>query len=435
LFREVAVAGMFLLLLLMVPATQAVPLTSAAITSTVEVAGIYESTQSVSQHFWQNVSNGLYGQSTAAVFSTGLPLAHANATAVTVILTVVTPDELVARANVTQSSSVIYNYTVPYQVGLYGVVVNGSNLIEHTVNLSTVFGIAPSNGEYSLTVELTLDISYTQNLVATWAHYGNDSYSDTETVKAPSTGSLNFTSYIGGTGITIPFPVAMNLSTLKVYVGAKLFSNYQWTTGSVTVVPPNLAPSASETLQVWVQAAPIITGAIPVLTFSYYYSDGAGGEYSNVSWFNNRTTTYGGFYLIEYSLPYLIEPTTLTIQVAGKSIAPSSYTLSGTVITLFPGAYALKPGLAVVFVLHYHFLNAPPSLSILDAASVVGAFTVGDVLLFLMVAFIGYVLFIGFSPRGKAMFPSRLAWRNRLIEMLVAFAAIGGFYVWGLVPR
>lgn len=396
------------------------------------VSAQYQSTQSVEQHFWQNVSGGAYGKSTAAKFSTALTVPFSSVVSVVALVTLDTPSGILAgRANVTQGSATLYNYTVPYQSQIQGVVEGSTDLIEHTVNLTTPpLGKAPVVGEYTIYVNLTLQINYVYFSTPAWVFEPNGTYQLNISVTAPSTGTLNFSSLAGGALVTIPFPGPVNTSTLKVRVNGEKLSSYQWTTGYVYVVPPNIAASHTDSILVTVLASPVNTGQIPVLAFSKYYSAGGGYEGTSVSWYNNRTSPYDGNYLIVGSLPYPINPTTLSVSYAGKNLSTNSFVVQGDTITIYPGAVVTNPGFAVAFSLHFQFLNAPPSITLLIGTPIFGGLTWGDALITLGGAIVLYMVVLT-TKWGKRQYKTRGEWRDRMFALLVVLSFVVAIYVWG----
>lgn len=401
---------------------------TAAAASGATLTGAYQSTTTVAQTFYQNVSHGHWGQSTPAQFSVHIPLGNATVTSLSAVLTVVGPTGYTGVADVVQSPTTIYNYSVPYQVSLFGINPTYVRVTEYTVNLSTNAGLGPSIGTYAVSVTLSLVENFVQNLSNGWVQSPNDSYSYSTQITAPITGTLNFTSYIGGTGATVPFPVPINLTSVKVYLNGSVYRNYQWTYGSVTVVPPNIAVSANVSFTVWFSAAPIESGSVPTLTIGTYNSTASGNEYANVSYFNNHTYIYAGYFLIQYSLPYPISISSITTTTNSK-LATNAYVISNSVITILPGKVTVGPETVVKFTVEFTFQNAPPVGSLLASAKIFGSvFTVGEATLFLAILFgvIGvYVVIEGRHSKGE----QRAIYHTRIWEIGIAIAAVAAAYV------
>ena len=397
-----------------------------------EVSAQYQSTQYAVEKFWQNTSGAAYGQSTEAKFSTALTASFSNVVSVDAVLTLGIPSGILAgRANVTQGTSYLYNYTVPYQAKIYGVVEGNTDLVEHTVALTTPpIGNPPAVGVYTIYVNLTLQIDYVEFATPAWVFEPNGTYELSVSLTAPSTGTLNFSSLAGGAYVSIPFPGPVNTSTLKVLVNNAKVASYQWTTGYVYLVPPDIAASHTDTIKVSVLASPVSSGQIPVLRFSAYYAAGGGYEGASASWYNNRTNPYDGNYLIVGDLPYPINPTTVSITYAGKNLSTNFFAVQGDSITIYPGAVVTNPGFAVAFGIHFAFLNAPPTITILLGTSIFGGLTWGDALLVLEGLIVGYAAVL-LTKWGKRQYKTRGEWRDRMFALLVVLSFVAAMYVWG----
>lgn len=439
------VAGAFLVL----AAASATP--APAQQSGTEIAASYEASERVSQTFYQNSSGGAWGQSTPARFTVALPYSSATVSSVSAYLTVVPPAGYLPVASVIQSPTVLYNGTVGYVVQLPGVQAGAVAVVESTVNLTNASGRGPPVGTYPLALTLSLVETFAQTEPAVWTRAVNDSYSITVALLAPSAGTLNFTSYAGGSGVTVPFPVPVNFTAgVQVCLGAPSWclkrwwgtpsnlSDFQYSTGgSVTVVPPNLAASHGENLTVFVVAAPVSSGAIPVLTFDKYTVGGA-YDYATLTYYNNQTYAYDGFFLIEYAVPYPLVLLNVSLLPSARAIPASHLVVSAGVITLLPGSASVGPGAVQGFEVRFLLLNQPPSISV-PAGAVLGTFgtatvTLGELTLLLALAAAVYtvLVFVSWESAGLRRnlgLPDARSLRLRGVEAALATFGFVGLYL------
>lgn len=411
----------------LVPDTVPVPLAKVQQTSTA-TATVFRT-----QTFYQNGSATYATGSTAALFPVNLTAPHTAVFPSSFVLTTNVKTGLTPRINATQGTVVLVNATTSYLLPIVPAI-SATQVKVKIPAAYTATGATPSVGTYPVWDNLSESIPFEYDTPAAWTANATGTYQDIYDVVAPSAFALN------GTQVFVPFPtnISVNYTTVAVKVGSLNLSQFQVATGGVYLYLAALAPGGQSNYTVtFVPATSTAIVTTPVLPVTFYYTDGKGGWYLNASWLNLGPTPYAGIYVIAATLPYPINPSTLTLYAAGKLLPNTTYTVTGDRISVLPGAYTTPIGKVVAFLAHFKFLNAPASISFGDnsrfGSGFGSGFSFGNFLVVVLLAILGYAVLLFLAsgrrtPGGLAALELRQNAQLN-VTLLLLFIAVLALYV------
>jgi hypothetical protein len=368
----------------------AIPVKANANIQQTSTANVYQTT---TQTFWHN-STPVYGN-TSAYFSFAA-LGAVNVTATQFFLTLWNSNYYLPYITASQGTSTFLTNSSVFFADFQLTPINVS---QQTLRLQIPWlenpatGGAVPLGTYHILSNLTSSLNYLKSRAFNWTTNGTGVFSATYALSAPAQMTVNAST------IYVPFPgnVSVNYSSVKVQIGNVTYRNSQVVPGGAYIYVPGLAPNQTTNYTVVFTAAPYLQQNSLLLQINYYFLLSGTTYQMNITWLNVGLVPFNGQVVIGTNLPDNVAPTSLNISYANHYVKSSFILVQGTTITLLPGAVTIQPGVLVLFVIHFSFVGAIPSLAFAAGQVLFTAggtqVTLGDTLILAAIAELVYLTY------------------------------------------
>lgn len=346
--------------------------------------------------------------------------------------------------NLTQGTIPLLNVTTPQAFSTF--TPGATPVKEKVASVFTPAGATPSSGaQYHFYTNVSFSVTYLLTNASSWRSttsgiVGN--YSETYTLTPPAGWTFN------GSTVFLPYPanVPVNTSTFNASINGVWYRSWQPSPAGVYVSIASVPVGTSAKIAVNFTAYPSVSGPAPYIVFNGYHLL-FGTTYATwANYVGTSTLVWAGIYILNLSLKFAVDPTTISVLDNGHAIRPSSYVVQGSVITILPFTVFTAPAQTINFTVRFSFLTGIPSASFTDSGVAVPvgplALTWGELLVLVMFLVAGHLGYRWYdNPRllidstGTVMFPTEEGRKVAAEHLLVIAVFLVIFIAGAIVPQ